>query len=285
MVMNFEVQSQWRLLILIAFFAGGWGCGLWVTSWYYDFVPGMFIALFLVAVVKTGAHLAFLGRPERFIKAFLNPRTSWLSRGLIGITLFLATALLYVGPYLLSWLPWHPTSTIGSAFGVASVASSIFVMLYTGYLMAYSPAIPFWNTPILPFAFLFYSAEAGVATAIPLLLFFERYIDEKLELVKIVLILIILLIVGGYVYGASQSVEAAKVAVRLLLKGRLAPLFYLGVIVIGLLLPLANSLLTLLGATFTELTAMSAVFSITGGIFFRWCILLAGVYHPIEWRV
>ena len=38
--LRFEAQNQWRVLILIAFFTGGFGCGLYVASWFLDFPLG-----------------------------------------------------------------------------------------------------------------------------------------------------------------------------------------------------------------------------------------------------
>lgn len=263
---RFEAQSQWRVLILIAFFAGGFGSGLYVTSWFMDFAPGMLLGLFLVAVVKGGAHIAYLGRPERFWRALARPRTSWISRGLIAVLMFVVTGSLYLVLKLppLGWL---------------AVAAAILVMLYTGYLMAFSPAIPFWNNPLLPMLFLVYSAESGTALTIPLYRMLTGADVRVLELVEIVLLLLVGTIIYSYLYGAYHSSLSAREAVRLLVRGRLAPLFAISVVLLGLATPL---MLTMFSYTTGEpppaVMWLAAALGIQGALFCRWAILRAGVY-------
>lgn len=144
---RFEAQSQWRFLILVAFFTGGFGAGLYIASWALDFRLGMVLGLFMVAVIKGGAHVAYLGRPERFWRAIKRPRTSWISRGIISMGVFVIAGSLYV-------------MTTVPALGWLAVAGAVVVMAYTGYLMAFSPSIPFWNNALLPVLFLIFRLKA-----------------------------------------------------------------------------------------------------------------------------
>lgn len=265
--LRFEAQSQWRILILIAFFTGGFGCGIYMASWFLDFLPGMLLGLLLVAVVKGGAHVAYLGRPERFWRALARPKTSWISRGLIGMALFLISGGLYAAlkvPFL-GWL---------------SAAAAIFVMLYTGYLMAFSPSIPFWNSALLPVLFLIYSAESGTALTIPLYATFTGAEVGALEVVEIFLLLFVGTIIYSYLYGAYHSSLSAREAVRLLIRGRLALLFFVSVVLLGLVAPLAFTALSYLGTASLTTMWLSAFFGIQGALFCRWVILRAGVYAP-----
>ncbi|MBI2864931.1 MAG: polysulfide reductase NrfD [Chloroflexi bacterium] len=285
---QFETQSQWRILILIAFFAGGWGSGLWIVSWYYDFLPGLIAGIFLVAVVKSAAHIAYLGRPERFFRAFANPKTSWLSRGLYGVTVFDITSILYVLPYVFQGSLWPSHSPLGSTLGVVSVAAAVFVMIYTGYMMAYSPAIPFWNTPLLPIAFLFYSFEAGVSAAVPTFQLYSQpaAVVEQLELVKMVMLAVVILTVATYVYGATRASIPSKEAARALLTGRYAPHFYIGIVALGLVIPIVLSGLSYLaGQLPSAVLIVSALLGISGGVIFRWVLLWAAVYHSVELEI
>lgn len=265
---RFEAQSQWRVLILIAFFAGGFGCGLYVTSWFLDFVPGMLCGLFLVAVVKGGAHVAYLGRPERFWRALARPRTSWISRGLIAVLVFIVAGSLNVALRI-------------PVFGWLAVAAAVVVMLYTGYLMAFSPSIPFWNNALLPVLFLVYSAESGTALAIPLYATATGEEVRLLEVVEILLLLLVGTIIYSYLYGAYHSSLSAREAVRLLMRGRLAPLFAVAVVGLGLAAPLALTVLSYSTGTGSRATMwLTALLGIQGAVLFRWAILRAGVYAP-----
>lgn len=265
---RFEAQSQWRVLILIAFFAGGFGCGLYVASWFLDFRPGMLLGLFLVGVVKGGAHVAYLGRPERFWRALARPKTSWISRGLIGVAVFLISGTLYTALKIppLGWL---------------AVAAAVFVMLYTGYLMAFSPSIPFWNSALLPMLFLVYSAESGTALTIPLYAMFTGAEVQILEAIEISLLLFVSGIIVSYLYGAYHSSLSAREAVRLLVRGKLALLFFGSVILFGLAAPFALTVLSYTRRMIPiEMMWLAAFLGIQGALSCRWAILRAGVYAP-----
>ncbi len=268
---RFEAQSQWRVLILIAFFTGGLGCGLYVASWALDFLPGMVVGLLLVAVVKGGAHVAYLGRPERCWRAFKRPRTSWISRGLISVAVFVVSGSLYAAFKIqpLGWL---------------ALVSSVLVMVYTGYLMAFSPSIPFWNSGLLPVLFLFYSAESGTALAIPLYATLTGATVRVLDVAEIILLLLIGAIIFSYLYGAYRSSLSAREAVRLLVRGRLAMLFFIAVVALGLAVPLLLAFLPQLGAA-PSIAAMwlLALLAIQGAVSFRWAVLRAGVYAPPQY--
>ena len=264
---RFEAQSQWRVLMLIAFFTGGLGAGVYTASWALNFMPGMILGLFLVAVIKGGAHVAYLGRPERCWRALKRPRTSWISRGLLGMVVYVVCGTLYV----IFGLP---------LFGWLSVAAAVVVMSYTGYLMAFSPAIPFWNSSLLPVLFLVFSAESGTALAIPLYATFTRGMVQPLEMVEILLLSLVGMIIFSYLYGAYHSSLPARESVLLLMRGGLGALFFIGVVLFGFVIPL--TIVFLSGAGTTSLISMwlAAFLVIQGALSFRWLILRAGVYAP-----
>jgi formate-dependent nitrite reductase membrane component NrfD len=265
--LRYEAQSQWRFLILIAFFTGGFGAALYIASWALDFRLGMVLGVFLVAVIKGGAHIAYLGRPERFWRALKRPRTSWISRGIISMGVFVIAGALY--PILqLAWLGW------------LAVTAAAVVMAYTGYLMAFSPAIPFWNNALLPLLFLIFSAESGCALAIPLYRTFAGARVEMLDAVEVMLLALVAIIIFSYLYGAYHSSVSAREAVRLLVRGRLAVGFFLSVALLGLAVPIALETVRGIGAMSVATSWVAAVLCIQGAIFFRWAVLRAGVYAP-----
>ncbi len=264
---RFEAQSQWRFLILVAFFTGGFGAGLYIASWALDFSLGMILGLLMVAFIKGGAHIAYLGRPERFWRALKRPRTSWISRGIISMGVFVIAGALYT----ILRIP---------ALGWVAVAAAVVVMAYTGYLMAFSPAIPFWNNALLPVLFLVFSAESGTALAIPLYTTYSGTRVEILEIVEVILLVLVALIIFSYLYGAYHSSISAREAVGLLLRGKLAPGFFLSVLVLGLLVPIALEILPGIGAISLGASWFAALLCIQGAIFFRWAVLRAGVYAP-----
>jgi sulfite dehydrogenase (quinone) subunit SoeC len=67
---QFTFQTEWvegrGFLLVLAFFLGGLGAGLYLLSMYLNFFAGMVTGFLIVAVGKGGAHFMFLGKPWRF---------------------------------------------------------------------------------------------------------------------------------------------------------------------------------------------------------------------------
>lgn len=120
---------------------------------------------------------------------------------------------------------------------------AIIVGAYTGFLLSAIQANPIWNTPILPLLFLASGISAGIATNILVgILFFKNSINKEsvkyllvmdLRVIMVELPIIVLLFVG-MMYVGGDSLVAAKQA---LTTGFWAILFWVGVIGVGLLLP------------------------------------------------
>ena len=107
-IVDFESQREWRWLIAIAFYVGGLGCGAFIISLYFDFMPGMIAGFLITAVLKGGAHVFYLGHPLRAWRAFTRPHVSWISRGLIFVFGFSIFGFLYIIarlnlPFTLPW--------------------------------------------------------------------------------------------------------------------------------------------------------------------------------------
>jgi hypothetical protein len=83
-LVGYEVQREWAWLITCAFFCGGVGAGTFVVSFFDKFEVGMIAGLLIVGVLKTTAHVLFLGHPLRAWRAVRGWRTSWISRGVMG---------------------------------------------------------------------------------------------------------------------------------------------------------------------------------------------------------
>ncbi len=168
--------------------------------------------------------------------------------------------------------------------GWLAVAAAIFVMLYTGYLMAFSPSIPFWNSALLPVLFLVYSAESGTALTIPLHAMLTGAEVHTLEAIEMVLLLSVGGLLVSYLYGAYHSSLSAREAVRLLVRGKLAPLFFGSVILFGLAAPFALTVLSYTSGTIpVGMMWLAALLGIQGALSCRWAILRAGVYAPARY--
>src|SRR3990172_2392993 len=88
-------QREWGILVINYLFLGGAGAGLFLSSLLFGSTWGE-IAGLVALMVATLFLLLDLGRPERFWRAFMRPRTSWISRGSIAITVLVALGGLHV---------------------------------------------------------------------------------------------------------------------------------------------------------------------------------------------
>lgn len=272
-------QREWRYLILLAFFLGGLAAGLYFLSYLFDFREGIIASLFIMAFGKGGAHILYLGRPLRAWRAVSRPQSSWLSRGLIGVVLFLVLGSLEL-------VPGVEGTGLGVVMGTLALFCALWVMVYTGFLMARSPAIPFWNTTLLPVLFTLYGFIAGMDLLLAsLVLVGEGAIGVEvmvLEKVEASLLLGALLSLGVYTLVMYGSSPAARAASLLWLRGDLALHFLGGVVFLGLVVPLALLSYPLLtGDTILPLAAAAGLLGLLGGLLFRWCVLRAGVYTPL----
>ncbi len=147
---DYQTQQEWSWLLTASFFLEGVGAGLFILSLVLGLAAG---ALLGVVAVGLGALclLLDLGHMERFWRAVSRPGTSWISRGIIIITLFLVLGVLWVAPFYVTALPWGEGTRLGQVLGALAAVFAFGVMLYGGFVMAYSPAIAFWNTGNSPF--------------------------------------------------------------------------------------------------------------------------------------
>ena len=100
--LTYRPQREWiegrGLLVVVAHFFSGVGAGAWLFSVALDYDAGLVISIAIVAGLAGPAHLAFLGRWQRFWRMALRPQSSWISRGVWGLAIFLAGAIPYALP-------------------------------------------------------------------------------------------------------------------------------------------------------------------------------------------
>lgn len=288
-IVQMRAQREWNWLIIIAFFCGGVGGGLFLLSSYLDFTLGLAASVILIALGTCSALYFDLGRPQRVLRLFSQVRTSWISRGTLMITIFIVLGILSVLPSFawFSWLPLSTATTLGQAVRILAMLSAFGVVIYTGFVLSYSPSIPFWNTPLLPIIFVHYSLLGGAA-AIFAMTWTTREaerIAQVLAPIEIFLIVATVVLLFSYVATMSYSTVAARESVRLLLAGSLRWAFWGGVVVVGLIVPLALAAYTRVSgidvSVAVAVLAVVGVLELFGGLLFRYSLLRAGVYVPV----
>jgi formate-dependent nitrite reductase membrane component NrfD len=269
-------QEEWSWLVAIDLFLGGLGGGLFLL--FKIFKLPLIMGIVSLALVVLGALVLFaeLGRPARAWRVIARPLTSWISRGVIAVSLFIAAGALSVAPQLnaFAFLPWGQGTMAGTILGSVAAIAAFFVALYPGFVLSASPSIPSWNSPLLPVLFLF-SSLLG-ATGIALLLSSPLGISDgalqPIFYLAALLIAVNLGLVVTHLMTLNRSVEAARESARRLNQGALGWTFKLGVILVGMLLPLSIIAWLPSGAI------VAGALILIGGLLFRYCILKAGVY-------
>lgn len=285
---GFKRQEHWGLLVnrgifvLLAFFVGGVGSGLYVFAAVTNLIEGLVLSIILVLLVKNLMHAADATHPRRLLRALARPYTSWISRGAYSVIVFGIAAILDVAPVYVDFLPWTSGAGLGGLFRFLAILAALFIMIYPGFVLRYSKSIRFWNTPILPLLFLAISLLGGGSVAtLASRLFPSTAIPLTLELAQVVLLASVALLLLLYTFVMKRSGPISDESVRMLLKGELRLIFWVGAVAIGLIAPVFFTVYSLFfqapQATTSIISAnMAAV--LIGVFFLMHLVFKSGVY-------
>ena len=276
----YRPQREWidgrGVLIVVAHFFSGIGAGAWLWSTLYGFRLGQGLAFVSVVALSGVAHLAFLGRWQRFWRILRRPRTSWISRGIWSIGIFAVSAGLVLLP---DSLP-GPVLVLAQALSLASAGA---VLLYEGFVYAASRAIPFWRTKLLPLLYVAYGLRGGAALLLVAAALGGAGFDvETVEAVKLWVVASTGVLILLYVLAGRRAGGAARESVARLVAGGISPAFYGGTILVGIVVPIALALgRQALGAPELAVLGAIGVASLIGDFYVKYCIVKAGVYVPV----
>ncbi len=278
---RFRPQREWSegrgLLLILAHFLTGTGAGAWTFAAFLSLNQGLVVG-FVLVVLGAMAHLVFLGRPERFWRMMTRFNSSWISRGLAGMTLFMIVASAYL---LLLFFEEQETAFGGTVLAL-SLLGALWIVVYKGFVWASSKGIPLWNTPLVPALYIAYALRAGAAVLLMLAALGGRQAGlGTLEPIKLWLAISTAVMVIVYLEVMRGSGMTALRSVELMLFGRVALPFYLGVALVGLAIPIAIGGLAYSGDLPMELLGLAAVFSLLGDLSIIYCVAKAGLYRPL----
>ena len=273
--MELRAQQEWSWLLAIWLFLGGTGSGLFLVFLAFDLAP-FYGAVALALILVGGVVLLLeLGNPLRAWRGIFRAGTSWLSRGVLFVVLFIVSAFLSVGPRLeiVSWPAPLDNSLAVRLLGWFAGLCALMITLYPAFFFrSTSRAIPFWNTPLLPLFFVGYALLGGAGVV--LLLDPISPAPSQVALSAVALIVIEAAMVAIHLAEMQRSGGSGRESVRLLNQAPLSWIFWLGVVLIGMVLPLVEIL-------FIPSTLVAAgAFLLLGGFLFRYSLLKAGVYIP-----
>jgi len=201
---------------------------------------------------------------------FCRPQTSWISRGICFVSLFIIFGLAYYslgGPVLMA---------ISTFFALCLV-------MYTGFALLALKPIAFWNNHLLPILFVSVSLASGISLTETINILFPQDIahPELLEIAAPWAVSITALLILVYLLGTFRSSITAKESVLYLVKGQLAPIFYTGVVFLGIMLPLAILIAAYFDLVPSSALAVSGILELIGAFILRYSILKAGIHVPV----
>ncbi len=273
-IMGAKFQRDWiegrGLWLLAAIYLGGVGGGLFITAVLVDWHLGLLVGVGIAAILKGGAHLLFLTHPWKFWRIFTRPQTSWISRGIYFVTLFIIFGLAY---YF-----WG-----GATLKVISVFFAFCLVIYTGFVLMASKPIAFWNNPLLPILFVSVSLGSGISLAETINIISPQAIanPELLTGAGLWAVSITALLLFVYLVGNFYSSVTAKESLLHLMKGQLAPFFYVGVVLLGMILPLAIFSAAHSGIVPPSALAIAGIAELGGAFILRYLILKVGISAPV----
>ena len=282
--MMLKAQSKWSWEVAAYLFLAGLGGGAYITGVVGDFVGGQWAAIseigvwlgFPCVLVGCGFLLLDLGSPVHFWRAGMRPNTSWIARGTIIITIFMILGALHIAFWLWPFNTLAGATSTRHALGIVGSLFALGTAIYTGILLGAARPIAFWSTAMLPLLFLVSALSTGMMAVIFVAsLVGGAYAGPIPTLARIDMAVIVLeiIVLAFYLHG-THRVSESRASAQLVLFGDVAPLFWLGVVVLGLLAPLV---LDLLHYAFT-----ASFCGIIGGLFLRQVVLTGGIHAPLR---
>lgn len=236
-----------------------------------------YAAGFAMVAVGSLFLLSDLGRPERFSYVFFKLSSSVITFGAFSIALFLAGSFAQLLVRVI-FKPQIPVAVHSALRGACAVFATA-VLLYTGFLLESWDGVHFWDSMLLPFLFGVSGLSCGVSLIrIGGLLSTGGRFDlsaaflRKSSRVEVGLLLLEAFLLFIYL-GIMWYDAGAIYAVDVLLKGSLAHCFWVGVVLVGLLVPLGVSVASSRQGAVGRIAV--ALCALAGSYCMRYCILFA----------
>ena len=170
---------------------------------------------------------------------------------------------------------------------IVGIIAGVFILLvgmYCGFAMSYCKGVQFWNTGLLPLVFVLMGLADGLALSMGVIL--ATGADEAtigtLESWTRVLLIVNALLIAGYLVRAYRRHAAAEVAAQDLIKGSTAWVFWILLVVLGIVTPFVLSVVTAFMETNTEPLLIVAIICHTIGAFaLKYSVLKVGIYRSV----
>lgn len=269
-------------MLMPAIYFGAVSPGLFVTSALTGYLPGLWLAIAITMAGYGATHMLYLGRMDRFWRAMINIRGSWISRGFWLNAGFTATGLLYAA--VASGIV--DAQGAAPALRAAAIAFAIGFALYPGFLFSSVKAIPFWRSWVEPVVFLLQGMMGGAALQVIMLALTGAEMETITLLVKanyMMLLAVFVLLMYALLSKAVKG-EAARASVGYLIAGDFSARFVWGAVGLGMVVPLGIISIALIAGAggSAGLFAIAMGLELAGIYIAKTGIIQAGAYTAME---
>jgi polysulfide reductase chain C len=301
-------QKEWKEVIAIYLYLAGMGAGSYAIGALIHWLNVPLSPPFLSSIDLFGVTLNLskvpifwgpimvaigapflildLGIKWRFMYACLNPRTSWVARGFIILSVFIVFGTIVLARSALPFKWLHGESVLWRIPEIIAFLFAFGTAIYTGILLKATKSVPLWNTYLLPLLFLVSALSTGSMSIILSTLGTGLFAQDSGALKTIVHGEQVLVVVEGIVLylflsRRYRAAEQGKDSVRILLFGEMKLVFWGGIVLLGFVFPV---ILENIASFFHENAAMvfvAGVLLLCGGFFLRFAILHAGIKEQI----
>jgi polysulfide reductase chain C len=301
-------QKEWKEIIAIYLYLAGMGAGSFIIGTLINwlevklnppFFPSIDVfgyalnlpeALILWGPIMVAISAPFLvldlGIKWRFMYACLNPRTSWVARGFIILSVFIIFGLVLLAKYVLPFEWLHAESALWRIPEIIAFAFAFGTAIYTGILLKATKSIPLWNTYLLPLLFLVSALSTGSMAIILSTLGTGLFSHDAGPLKVLMGAEQILVVIEGIVLylflsHRYRAAEQGKDSVRLLLFGEMRLIFWGGVVLLGFIFPVILESIASFFPGNAVLIFGAGILLLCGGFFLRLGVLHAGIKDQI----
>ena len=215
--------------------------------------------------------------------------SSWMIVGIVLLSVHLFLSLILVASHIpwlqrIGWLKW--TGALGRANAYLAVYAFLGFMatVYSGFLLTQASGIPLWNTSLIPVLWVVSGSIAAIAVIELMYVFglIESSVSTLAVRLGLGLDAIKLLAVLAFLHVAlAYGSAGARIGATAMASGEYALMTWGGVIGIGILIPIAIGLYTVLVKKSKPLLVISSVAALAGVFFLRAVVLLAGAWEPL----
>ena len=198
-----------------------------------EFTIWLGIVLACVFMALTGMLLtADLDQPKRFLYVLLRPQwKSWLVKGAYVISVF--------GALIVAWMiaRLFLNSIANQIIGWLLIPAGAMTAIYTAFLFAQAKGRDFWQSPLLPVHMLIHSIMAG-ASALAVFAPFSNESWSRFVALTLAISIGIKILIDWFELSITHPTKDSKTVATMIWRGRYAKLYWLGVILVGCLVPL-----------------------------------------------